>query len=473
MAIEFKLPELGEGVDSADVADIRVSEGDTIEADQNVMELETEKAVMDLPCPHAGKIAKIHVSEGDTIQIGQTLFTIEEAEEKPEQRAEGDERARAEEKQLKPEPKDVPAEQERTEIEETEQEFEQRREAKREPAHAEAETAGPEETKGRREEPEEGRKREIGDGRKFAAPPAGPATRRLARKLHVDLNRLHGSGPGGRITQEDVVGEYTSGVGPRAERGKLPPLPDFSKIGRIEERPLNQIAKTAIEQLSTSWQSIPQVTQQGMADITDVEAARRQFNERIQDREGSVTWTAVVIRAVVAALKEFPEFNSSLDFENERLILKRYYHIGVAVDTERGLLVPVIRNADAKSIVELSVEVRELARKARDRKIGRGEMQDATFTISNQGPIGGNSSARRGVAGTSFTPIVSYPQVAILGMSQARRQLEVFENDSMIRLMLPLSLSYDHRVVNGADAARFIYRLSALLSDPTTALFVY
>ena len=233
-----------------------------------------------------------------------------------------------------------------------------------------------------------------------------------------------------------------------------PPLPDFSKFGPVEREPLNKIGRTAAEHLAASWPLVPQVTQHGLADVTDLEAARKHHNTS-GESDVKITWTAIAVAAVVAALKEFPRFNSSLDWQAKEVVLKHYYHIGVAVDTEHGLLVPVITDADQKSIVQLAAELADLAQRARSRKLEREQMQGGTFTVSNQGGLGGSL----------FTPIVHYPEVAILGLSRAATQVEMIGGEPQPRLKLPLSVSYDHRVVNGADAARFVARLESLLSD--------
>jgi pyruvate dehydrogenase E2 component (dihydrolipoamide acetyltransferase) len=248
-----------------------------------------------------------------------------------------------------------------------------------------------------------------------------------------------------------------------AAGGRLaaPPLPDFSKDGEVELVPLNKIARTTIENLTRSWHLIPHVTQQGLADVTELESVRKDYNQRGGETAPKITLTAIAVKASVAVLKEFPRFNSSVDLENHGLIFKRYYHVGVAVDTEHGLLVPVIRDADRKHIADIAAEIEDLARRAKERKLDVKEMQGATFTISNQGGIGG----------TAFSPIVNWPQVAILGLSRAAKQMVVIGDEPQVRLIVPMSLSYDHRAINGAEAARFIVRLGEILSDSRKLLF--
>jgi pyruvate dehydrogenase E2 component (dihydrolipoamide acetyltransferase) len=523
MSTEFKLPELGEGVDSADVSQIYVAEDDAIEADQPVMQLETEKAVADLPCPHAGTIVKIHVSEGDTIKVGQLILTIDdrqdekestgqstaEAEEPPSEEPKGEapseqppKAGKSEKKKRKKkknaavekEEKAADAEEEVDEKDEKAADAEEEAGEKDEKAADEEEevdekdekAADAEEEAGEQhEEPPAEERREPADTDEQAdekkdeseqeqaasedkppeaptqpegqplPPPAGPATRRLARKLDIDLHEVQGTGPSGRITQTDVVEAHDRATHQATPGGAAPPLPDFEKFGPVERQRLNKIARTAMKRLSASWTTVPHVTQHDLADITQLETARRRYMEGAGQSGPKITLTAIAVKAVATALREFPRFNASLDAEKEELIIKQYYHIGVAVDTENGLLVPVIRDADGKTILEVAAELTELAERARSRKLSREDMEGATFTISNQGGIGG----------IAFTPIVSFPQVAILGMSRARPELQMSDGRPESRMMLPLSLSYDHRVINGADAARFLVRLSTELSD--------
>ncbi len=434
MAIEFKLPEVSEGVETADVAAILVSEGDTITANQIVAEVETEKALAEIECPHAGRVTKVHVSPGDTIPIGATILTID-AEAPAEAPAEKEPDAAPvaqKESESATEPAPAAASQEKTPAKPTE-------------ASAPAVVAPAVSAEDR------------------PPAPAGPATRRMARDLGVDLYDVKGSGPGGRITQEDVQNYVKQKLSAPASSGgpvTAPPLPDFSEFGPIRRERLNKIGRMAAEHLTRSWNVIPHVTQQDLADITDIELARKQFLQGTGKNGPKVTMTAIAIKAAVTALKAFPKFNSSLDPETMEIVYKDYFHIGVAVDTENGLVVPVVRDADQKSLLEIASEVVELAVAARDRKLSMENMKGGTFTITNLGGIGG----------TGFTPIVSYPEVAILGMSRGQKELKLIDGELEERLMLPLSLSYDHRVVNGADAARFIVKLSALLSDPFTLL---
>ncbi|QDU61793.1 Dihydrolipoyllysine-residue acetyltransferase component of pyruvate dehydrogenase complex [Planctomycetes bacterium Pan216] len=434
MTIEFKIPDLGENVESADVGQVMVAEGDTIEAEQPVLEVETEKAVFEVPCPHAGTVSKIHVSEGDSVSVGTLVLTLEEtgsngtaasaaASAEPEAKKEPEEPAKSE-----PDTSSAP----------------QPSKADPEAASAKpAQTAAPATTAPSKDQP---------------PAPAGPATRRLARQLGVDLHEITGSGPGGRITQDNVKEFVKNRLANPVGGGTTvaaPPLPDFSQWGEVEHEALNKIAKTSANNLSFAWQTVPHVTQHDLADVTDLEAARRRF---VKSHEGApkITMTVLAVKAVVAALKAYPRFNASIDMSRGELILKRYFHIGVAVDTENGLVVPVIRDCDQKSLLELAAELTDIAGRARARKLGPNDMKGGTFTISNLGGIGG----------TGFTPIVNYPEVAILGMARSRQEYVPSESGPVARLMLPLSLSYDHRVVNGADGARFIGKVTSLLSEP-------
>jgi pyruvate dehydrogenase E2 component (dihydrolipoamide acetyltransferase) len=287
--------------------------------------------------------------------------------------------------------------------------------------------------------------------------PAGPATRRLAREWGINLHQVPGSGPHGRISGDDVksyVRDLAAGAG--GGRVQAPPLPDFEHWGPVERKPFESIRKRTAEAVMLSWTTIPAVTQHDLADVTDIEAFRKQ-----QESKGpKLTVTAFVLKACAIILKQFPQFNASLDTASGELILKRYYHLGVAVDTEHGLVVPVLRDVDHKSVHDIGKEMTEIAERARQRKLKPEDMQGATFTISNLGGIGG----------TGFSPIVNWPQVAILGLSRSRLQPAYIGGQFVPRLMLPLSLSYDHRVIDGADAARFARRLAELLENPLVML---
>ncbi|WP_298867574.1 2-oxo acid dehydrogenase subunit E2 [uncultured Gimesia sp.] len=440
MATEFKLPEVSEGVESADVGQISVAVGDSVEQGQVLMDIETDKAVVQLESPHSGTIAELNVSEGDSVAIGTVLLSIEEsngAVEAPTSETKPVEDNTSEEKPAEPvKAESTPAPQSKAE-------------AKPAPAATATQPVSANASSSNK-----------------TPVPAGPATRRLARKLGVDLQLVTGSESGGRVTQEDVenyVKNLIAGGGPATGGGggiAVPPLPDFTQFGEVERQKMKKLARVSAKNLSLSWQVIPHVTQFDHADITDLETARKLFISKPNYSGPKVTMTALAMKAVAIVLHEFPAFNSSLDPETDEIIFKKYVNIGVAVDTENGLVVPVVKNVDKKNIIAIAQEMNELAMKARDRKLEMSDMQGGSFTITNLGGLGG----------TSFTPIVNYPEVAILGMSRSRHEFQLINDNPVPRLMLPLSLSYDHRVINGADAARFIVRISSLLSDPFNLL---
>lgn len=435
--VEFKLPSLGEGVSSADIAEISVKEGDTVSVGQILMELETDKAVVELPSGVSGRVTKVLVKAGESIKPGQALLVVEGAAvdasvvpPAPEVATptKAPAAAKAPAPEVAPQPAITPT-------------------LVTTPAPA------------------------APVSQNTSAPvPAAPATRRLARELGVDLQAVKGSGPGGRITQEDVqafvrgklqqlaVAQTKAPASRVMSAGGIapPPLPDFSRFGVTVREPMNKIARTAAENLTVSWNVIPHVTQHDKADITDLEAARKRFGDGIGKNGPKVTMTAIVMKALATALQAFPKFNSSLDPETNEIVLKKFYNIGCAVDTPTGLVVPVIKDCDTKSILTIASELTELAGKARDRKLSIDSMQGATCTVTNLGGLGG----------VGFTPIVNYPEVCILGMSRSQMELKLEDGKVVERMMLPLSLSYDHRVINGADAARFVTALCNMLADP-------
>jgi pyruvate dehydrogenase E2 component (dihydrolipoamide acetyltransferase) len=433
--MDFRLPELGEGIESATVVNVLVQPGAEVAPGQDVLEVETEKASMPVASTAGGTVEKVLVKPGDKVKVGAVILTLSGAAAKPE-KAKPTEKAPA-----KPEaaPAEAPSAAEpRRATPPADGNGAARREA---PAPAPAEAGPP--------------------------VPAGPATRRLARELGVDLRQVEGSARGGRVTVEDLKSFVRSNAGrpaPAAGGGiTTPPLPDFTKYGPVERKPFTGLRKAIARNLSLAWAVAPQVTQHDLADITDLEAGRKRFVESAAKGTPKVTMTAIVIKACVAALKQFPHFNASYDptaGENGELIVKGYFHIGVAVDTERGLVVPVVRDADKKTVLDLAREVSGLAEKARAGKLVLEEMKGGTFTVTNLGGIGG----------TAFSPILNYPEVAILGLSRSSLQPVVRDGQIVPRLMLPLSLTYDHRVIDGADGARFAGRLAQLLSDPTRLL---
>jgi pyruvate dehydrogenase E2 component (dihydrolipoamide acetyltransferase) len=442
--VEFRLPPLGEGIDAATVTGVLVNAGDAVAADQGLFEVETDKAAVPIPAPSAGKVVELRIKKGDKVKVGAVVAVLESATGA-----------------TAPSPSAAPA---------------AAPAATAASAPAGTATASLAAVHGGRPGAEAAAPKSATNG--DAAPaPAGPATRHLARKMGIDLHTVKGSGRGGRVTLDDLM-EYVrnmpkGGAGGSASAAPvgaavagsfvIPPLPDFSKYGPVERKPFTGLRKTIARNLTISWNVAPAVTQHDLADITDLEAGRKRFVETAPKDTPKVTMTALAVKAVVAALKAFPHFNASYDAnagENGDLVLKKYYHVGIAVDTPKGLVVPVIRDADKKTTVELAAEINSLADKARAGKLSIEEMRGGTFTITNLGGIGG----------TYFSPIINYPEVAILGLSRSSTQ-PVWKDGAFVpRLMMPLSLSYDHRVIDGADGARFIAFLSAAFADPVRLL---
>jgi pyruvate dehydrogenase E2 component (dihydrolipoamide acetyltransferase) len=429
MANEIKLPALKEAVETVEVNAVKVKPGDVVAKDQALLEVQADKAALDVPSPVAGRVTEVRVKAGDQIKIGQVYCLIEATNGEPAPAA----RPAA--------PASKPKEVVRREQEQPAEGDGEKRPAARAPAPV---PPAP--------QPEG----------QTALVAAGPATRHLARTLGIDLSQVRGTGRNGRVVEEDVreyvrqlaaVGEAPAGP---AGAPAAPPLPRFEEWGPVEAQPLSAIRKATARQMSLAWSLIPAVTQHDRADVTDLDAFRRQ-----QEGKGpKLTVTAFVLKAAVHCLREFPQFNASLDLANGRLIFKRYYHLGVAVDTDNGLLVPVLRDVDRKGVRQLAEELNATAQRARDRKLDAAELKGGTFTITNLGGIGG----------TAFTPIVNWPEVAILGLSRSRLEPVVRGGEIVPRLMLPLSLTYDHRVIDGAAAARFTRRLAELLENPLQML---
>jgi len=441
--VEFKLPNLGEGIESGTVSRVLVRAGDAVTPEQNVLIIETDKAAMDVPIDIAGTVASVAVKPGDKLAVGALVMTIDGVAAAP---------LAASAPVTTPAAAQTPA-----------------------PAPAAVSVAPP-----------IGHLTPKANGTHAPAPvaangssskllvAAGPATRRLARELGVGLPEVAGSARGGRVTLDDIKGFVRNRLtvapsGPAVTTrfsGSVvdvfthPPLPDFAKYGPVEKKPATVMRKKIAENMTIAARMMPMVTQNDLADITDLEAGRKRIVDGLVKGTPKITWTVLAVKAVVAVLKEFPNFNSSYDMNAGELHLKKYFNIGIAVDTERGLVVPVIRNADAKSIRDIAADVATLAEKARAGKLTPDEMRGGTFTITNLGGIGG----------TSFTPIVNYPEVAILGLSKSTLQPVVKDGAIVARLMMPLSLTYDHRVIDGADGARFTTRLAQLFSDPIRLL---
>ncbi len=545
MIKEFKLPELGENIETADIVKITVSPGDKVEVDQIVLEIETDKATIEVPSEYSGVVKEVLVKEGETAKVGQVIFTLEAGDESPADKSEPGE------KQIpaKPEPKEEtgPVEQKPKvqshvqsgiiefklpdlgeniesaqivkflvkagdKINEGDVLFEL--ETDKATIEVPSEVSGivkevkakdgdtvkigdvimliettetqkaveqPEttmqtpETQTSRKVIEEEPAVQSGEENKSVPPvvtkrtgmpekiaPAAPSVRRFAREIGIDINQVPGSGPGGRISIDDVK-KFAKRINQSLTQGtgapvgiKHEPLPDFSKWGEIDIQPMSNIRKKTAEHLSYAWATIPHVTQFDKADITGLEKLRKQYAKTAEAKGGKLTVTAILLKVIAYALKKFPQFNASIDMHKNEIIYKKYYNIGVAVDTDRGLIVPVIRDVDKKSVIELSVELSEISAKARDKKITIEDMQGGNFTISNLGGIGG----------TGFTPIVNSPEVAILGVSRGQMEPVFKDGEFVPRLMLPVSLSYDHRIIDGADAARFLRWVAQALEQP-------
>jgi pyruvate dehydrogenase E2 component (dihydrolipoamide acetyltransferase) len=432
MVEEIKLPEISENVESGEVIEILVKVGDFIEVEQSIVELETEKAAFEVPSPVKGKVIEINIKSGQVVKVGQTLVKVD-TEAMP-----GQERA-APAKEPQPEEKEAVAEKKTVE----------KPPAKKKPEEAESERADSDAVQA-----------EPSEKKPAITAPASPSVRQLARELGMDINEVTGSGPGGRISADDVKRRAKSLIsGAPAAAGpirEVKALPDFTKWGDIERKVMSATRKKISDTLSYTWSSVPQVTQYDRADITTLEEFRRQYSPQVEQAGGRLTITSILLKVAASALREFPIFNASVDAESREIIYKKYFNIAVAVDTDRGLLVPVVRDVDKKSILELSVELTHLAERAREHKISPEEMVGGNFTISNLGGIGG----------TNFAPIIYWPQVAILGLSCASHQPAYIDGRFEPRLVMPMSLSYDHRIIDGAEGLRFLRWIAEALERP-------
>ena len=434
-------PDLGD-IDEAEIIELSVSEGDTVEAEQTILVLESDKASLEIPSPAAGTVKKLLVKTGDKITSGTELMVLEttgggedeSSDDQPAEETSGDSK-----------PGDS------------------------KPGESEPGGSGPareasstQDSGGIGEHP--AKSGAAAAGRPSRNVHAGPAVRKLARETGVDLGTVPPSGPKDRILKEDVHAHIKQRMEQPAAAGGAgaPDLPeiDFSEFGPVERDELNKLRKVAARNLHRSWVTIPHVTQFDEADITELEAFRKSQNKALEKEGVKLTMLAFLVQACARALRQFPRVNSSLEPSGEALILKDYVHIGIAVDTPNGLVVPVLRDADKKGLSQIATEIGELAAKARDRKLSPADMKGASFSISSLGGIGG----------TAFTPIVNWPEVAILGVSRSDTKPVWDGTAFQPRLMLPLSFSYDHRVIDGADAARFTTYLSGLLGDMRRAL---
>ena len=421
--IEFRLPELGEGIESGQVIEVFVSPGDRVSLEQPLLEVETDKAAVEIPSPADGTITDVLVSAGDTIEISQLLVKIDgeaEGEETPEEAAPvteektekpAIEKKLPEEKKQAPQPKTVPSE--------------------------DIAPAGP-----------------LGVA-------AAPSVRRLARELGVEISSVLGTGPRGRILEKDIKAHAKAIIKSAASASaEEPELPDFTRWGETVTENFSTVRKLTAERLTQAW-AAPHVTQFDKADVTRLEELRGLNKDKVAEAGGALTVTAILVKALSRALLEFPKFNSSIHMGSRTIVYKKYVNIGVAVDTERGLLVPVIRDVDKKDITEISVELTDISSRAREKRLSADRLQGGSFTITNLGGIGG----------TFFTPVLNPPEVAILGVSRSSVEPVYADGEFVGKLMLPLSLSYDHRIIDGAEAARFLRWLCEMLEGSPESIF--
>lgn len=433
--MDVKLPKLGESAEGGAVVSILVKEGDTVTKGQTILELENEKAVAPIPSTAAGVVSAIRVKEGDRVSVGQVIITVAEAG------GSAPAPAAAAPKAAKPAAKAAPV--------------------VRAPVEPEPEVE---------ENADDSGADDVVEG--TLPPAASPDIRRIARELGIDLRRVRGSESGGRIVMADlrayVQRLIKSAAAPKATRGGVvaaapasAPVEqiDFSKWGEVSKKPMSVLRKTISRRMVENWNAIPHVTQFDDVDITDLMDLRKKFAPEFEKNGARLTLTSFALKAVATALKKHPIFNSSIDEVANEIVLKEYFHIGLAVDTEQGLIVPVIRDVDKKSLFQLSKDVQEVAEKARDRKVTLDDMKGGTFTISNQGGIGG----------AHFTPIVNKPEVAILGLGKGGYKAVVKDKKIEARLLMPIAISYDHRVIDGGTAARFTVDLIAAFNAFTEA----
>jgi len=470
MLKDVKIPEISENVTSGSIVEVLVKVGDTVAVDDVLVEMETEKAVVEIPSPYAGEISDVLVEAGDEKNVGDVIVRIETDKGDTGEKDDGD--TVREQESAAGEDGQAADPEEKEEAPEDAQGATAKDDAALDPEDAEEATEEPKQPEAPR--PAAAQDADASEDREETAgppAPAAPSVRRLARELGVDIHAVRGSGRDGRISQADVndyvkarlTGQPTASGKTAVEdpsAARQPSLPDFSRWGTVRKEKLATVRRLTAENTSTAWRIVPHVTQFDEADITDVQAFIARHGKQAEKQGGKLTLTAVLMKVCAAALVRFPAFNASIDPANEQMIYKEYVHIGLAVDTSRGLLVPVIRDVQDKGIVDLALAIGDTAQRARDKKIKPDEFEGATFTISNQGGIGG----------TAFTPVVVWPQAAILGASRARRMLVEKEGEFVPRTILPLSLSYDHRIVDGADAARFMDWICRSLEQGLTIL---
>ena len=433
MASEFKLPSLGENVDSGDVVRILVKVGDTVQANQSVIEMETGKATVEIPTSIGGTIKTIHVKEGTKAKVGQVILTLEGGASAPAAAPAAKPAAPAPAAPVAPAPAPAAAA----------------------PAPVAAVEPPPLPVSRPAPTPAPVAPVVVATG----SAPASPSTRQFAREIGVDIGQVPGTGPGGRISVDDVK-SFSRSQGGGSARGPArpvqPPLPDFARYGEVERQPLNNIRIATAEQMSLCWNTIPHVTLHDKADITELEKLRNESKRKAESAGTKLTMTAFLVKIAASALKVHPKFNASLDLAKGEIVMKKFFNIGVAVDTERGLVVPVLRDVERRNVIQTAVELQRLADRAKARKLSPDDMTGGCFTITNLGSIG-----------TSFfTPIVNLPEVAILGVGRAVQEPVLVDGFFQPRLMLPLSLSFDHRIIDGADGARFLRWIIEAIHNP-------
>ncbi|MBT3290703.1 MAG: 2-oxo acid dehydrogenase subunit E2 [Victivallales bacterium] len=416
MQQRLTIPGLGENIEHAQVVRVLVEVGQDLAADQSVVELEAGKATVEVPAESAGTVVQILVSEGDEVDVGQAFLVLEASEGTPA--------ATAPAAPAAPEPKPTPV------------------------APVPAPDPSPEPPP-----------KPPASKQPVRHVPAAPSVRRFAREIGIDVDTVEGTGSHGRVSLDDVKHHARELSQRRSEglRVETPQLPDFSQWGTVRREPMSGIRRATAEHLAVSWTNVPRVTHFDSADITTLDSLRKKFADRAAAQGGKLTMAVMVVKTVAEALKKFPKFNASIDVAKREIVFKDYIHIGIAVATERGLMVPVLRDAGGKNMVQLAAEIDAVATRCREGKISLPDLAGGTFTVTNLGAIGGSY----------FTPIVNYPEAAILGLGRAKRQPVVDENGGIVvRTILPLSLSYDHRLIDGAEAARFVRWVAEAIEEP-------
>ncbi|MBZ9538140.1 dihydrolipoamide acetyltransferase family protein [Modicisalibacter tunisiensis] len=471
MSEAFRFSDPGEGLEEAEVLEIHVSEGDHVNDGDTVLTVETDKAATDIPAPFSGTVETVHPGTGDRVRVDDLLITYRPDDES----GGGEEEKGASAAESRDEASREDASHDRDESASSGESDDETPETDGEAPQKDAEESagagsGRQDQGARKEDETRGPGRQT-DRRQPV--PAAPSTRRIAREKGVDLHEVEPSGPQGRVTAEDVeaaakaepgdASRKAASTGQESRQGSVE-LPDFSRWGETEREAMRSIRRATARRMSQSWQAIPHVYHQDVADITALERFRRDYEPSAETNGGKFTMTVLMLKAMVYALKQYPRFNASLDAENDELILKRYFHIGVAVATDQGLLVPVLRDVDRKNLIDLTAELKETIDKAKAGELGRDDMEGGCITLTNPGPMGG----------TSLSPLINPPEVAILGMGQARLEPVVHgdldDYEVKPRLMLPLSLGFDHRANDGADAAGFVTTLIGALEDPHSLL---